>query len=57
MNIILKSYSLKLYYHKTDGEAEYLCSEAIEGTNEGDLRSPYVIRLDGEPELLIKEVL
>lgn len=29
---------MKLYYHKTDGGAEYYCTKAIEGTDEGDLR-------------------
>ena len=40
-----------LYYHKTDGGAEYLCTSPVEGTNEGDL-STAVIRLDGQPELI-----
>ncbi len=29
---------MKLYYHKTDGGAEYYCTKAVEGTDEGDLR-------------------
>ena len=29
---------MKLYYHKTDGGAEYYCTRAVEGTDEGDLR-------------------
>jgi hypothetical protein len=41
----------KLYYHKTDGGAEYLCVTAIEGTNEGDLTTA-IVRLDGQPVLL-----
>jgi len=49
---------MKLYYHKTDGGAEYLCSESVEGTKEGDLRSKYVVRIDGDitkdTELIIK---
>jgi len=49
---------MKLYYHKTDGGAEYLCSEAVEGTKEGYLRSKYVVRIDGDitkdAELIIK---
>ena len=49
---------MKLYYHKTDGEAEYLCSNNIEGTNEGCLKSKYIIRIDGniekDAELMIK---
>ena len=40
----------RLYYHKTDGGAEYLCSEAVPGTDEGKIPSRLVIRLDGEPE-------
>ena len=40
---------MKLYYHKTDGGAEYLCSENIEGTNEGSItHSTYIIRIDGD---------
>lgn len=41
----------KLYYHKTDGGAEYLCTSPVEGTDEGDLYTA-LIRLDGEPELV-----
>lgn len=29
---------MKLYYHKTDGGAEYYCTRAVDGTDEGDLR-------------------
>jgi hypothetical protein len=39
----------KLYYHKTDGGAEYLCTAPVEGTDDGDL-STAAIRLDGQPE-------
>ena len=50
---------MKLYYHKTSGGAEYLCSEAVEGTNEGSFEAKYIIRIDGDikkdAELLIKE--
>lgn len=42
---------MKLYYHKTDGGAEYLCTKAVEGTTEGDLHFS-AVRLDGPPELL-----
>jgi hypothetical protein len=49
-----------LYYHKTDGGAEYLCSRHIEGSNEGDLNSQYVVRIDGnikkDAELSIKGI-
>lgn len=27
-----------MYYHKTSGGAEYYCTKAVEGTDEGDLR-------------------
>ena len=45
--------SIKLYYHKTDGGAEYLCSKNyintwIKGGKEGNLKSKYVIRIDGD---------
>jgi hypothetical protein len=39
---------MKLYYHKTDGGAEYLCTRPVDGTQEGDLSFPSaVIRTDG----------
>lgn len=42
----------KIYYHKTDGGAEYLCTEKVKGTkNEGNLATA-IIRLDGQPVLL-----
>lgn len=44
----------KLYYHKTDGGAEYLCTGNISGTNEGDLYTA-IVRLDGKPELLTED--
>jgi len=50
---------IKLYYHKTDGGAEYLCSNNIEGTDEGSFKSKYIIRIDGDKkkdcELRIEE--
>jgi hypothetical protein len=39
---------VRLYYHKTDGGAEYLCSSAIDGTDEGDLTSDVIVRIDGD---------
>lgn len=44
----------KLYHHKTDGGAEYLCTSPVEGTDEGDLHTA-LIRLDGEPALLQRD--
>jgi len=50
---------MKLYYHKTDGGAEYLCSEAVKGTDEGSFKSKYIVRIDGnikiDAELSIKD--
>lgn len=50
---------MKLYHHKTDGGAEYLCSECVKGTDEGKLNSKYVVRIDGDikkdAELFIKD--
>ncbi len=50
---------MKLYHHKTDGGAVYLCSECVDGTDEGSFNSKYIIRIDGnikkDAELLIKE--
>lgn len=37
---------MKLYYHKTDGGAEYYSIKNVEGTDEGDL-SGTVLRTDG----------
>lgn len=38
---------MKLYYHKTDGGAEYYCLEPISGTEEGDTRTA-ILRTDGD---------
>jgi len=52
---------MKLYYHKTDGGAKYLCSNNVKGTNEGSFGSKYIVRIDGnveqDAELLINEEL
>lgn len=37
---------MKLYYHKTDGGAEYYCLTAVEGTDEGDMTTA-ILRTDG----------
>lgn len=37
---------MKLYYHQTDGGAEYYCLTAVEGTDEGDMRTA-ILRTDG----------
>ena len=56
---------MKLYYHKTDGGAEYLFDtyiECLDGHKEGVINSTtkYVVRIDGDitkdAELLIREV-
>ena len=49
---------MKLYYHKTDGGAEYYCLKPIAwGDSEGDLHYA-ILRTDGdEIELLIKNLL
>lgn len=48
---------MKLYYHKTDGGAEYYCLKPIaEDSEEGDVRSA-LMRVDGgEIELLTKNI-
>lgn len=47
---------MKLYYHKTDGGAEYYCLKPVEGTDEGDIKSA-LMRVDGgEIELLTKNI-
>ena len=52
---------MKLYYHKSTGGAEYLCSNNVEGTNEGSFDSEYIVRIDGnitkDAELIIKPML
>jgi len=45
---------ITLYRHVTDGGAEYLCSEAVPGTDEGDMSSRLTVRLDGEPTYMDK---
>lgn len=37
---------MKLYYHQTDGGAEYYSTENIPGTDEGSLNS-VIMRTDG----------
>lgn len=57
---------MKLYYHKTDGGAEYLCSNYTEWEHNGKSGregvckgSKYIVRIDGDitkdAELNIKE--
>lgn len=51
---------IKLYYHKTSGGAEYLCSSKVKGTKgEGSFDSKYTVRIDGAKkqggELYIKD--
>ena len=41
---------MRLYYHKTDGGAEYLCSHHVEGIDEGSFDSKYIVRIDGNIE-------
>ena len=55
---------MKLYYHKTDGGAEYLTDTFIEGPNghkEGTFKdAKYIVRIDGDitkdAELMIKAI-
>ncbi len=51
--------NIRLYYHKTDGGAEYLCSSHVEGSEEGSFDSKYIVRIDGkierDAELSIRE--
>lgn len=37
---------MKLYYHKTDGGAEYYCLDRITNSDEGD-GTTWVLRTDG----------
>ena len=51
---------ITLYHHKTDGGAEYLMSNFVvcpNGEKEGVIEgSDYIVRLDGQPELTIRQV-
>lgn len=38
---------MKLYYHKTDGGAEYYCTQHIEGSDEGNMGTA-ILRTDGD---------
>ncbi len=62
----MKNGDIKLYYHKTDGGAEYLLDTCFAITNgkkgkqlktkwEGCIndKTKYIVRLDGEPKLII----
>jgi hypothetical protein len=49
---------VQMYYHKTSGGAEYLCSEKVRGTKEGSMKAKYVVRIDGAKrgsEMIIKD--
>jgi len=54
--------TVKLYHHKTDGGAEYLFDTFLKWEHEGKKgkegvindKTKYVVRLDGQPELIIK---
>lgn len=41
----------KLYFKKTDGGAEYLCTKAIRNSIVGDIATA-IVRLDGGAELV-----
>jgi hypothetical protein len=42
---------MRLYYHKTDGGAEYLFDNHLEDSEEGCIEgSKYIIRIDGDIE-------
>ena len=55
---------MRLYYHKTDGGAEYLCSDNVPGTEEGSLESKYIVAFpcdgnickDAELEIRVADV-
>lgn len=38
---------MKLYYHKTDGGAEYYCLHPLSGSEEGDITTS-ILRTDGD---------
>lgn len=53
---------MKLYFHRTDGGAEYLTDTFIEWQHNGksgregviNTDTKYIVRLDGQPTLTIK---
>lgn len=47
---------MKLYYHKTDGGAEYYSLTPVEGTDEGDANTA-VMRTDGNEIVIFGETL
>jgi len=51
--------TMRLYYHKTEGGAEYLCSNHAPNSDEGTFDSQYIVRIDGnirkDAELIIKK--
>jgi hypothetical protein len=55
MKLNPKRQIVKLYSHKTDGGAEYLCSSPVPGTTEGSFDSKYIVRKYGKNyyELLV----
>ena len=56
---------MKLYYHKTGGGAEYLCSNfqvSPDGSKEGVFEgSEYIVRIDGnieeDAELMVRDLI
>ena len=53
---------MRLYYHRTDGGAEYLSSENVPGTDEGAFETPegkparYLLRIDLESDVSVLAV-
>ena len=54
---------IRLYYHKTDGGAEYLMDTFVEWNHDGksgkegvfNIQTKYIVRIDGDYELLIRK--
>lgn len=47
---------MKLYYHKTDGGAEYYSVKAVEGTEEGSMPGAIMRTDGGELEIFIDKL-
>ncbi len=48
---------MQLYYHQTDGGAEYYCVKHVEGCDEGDATTA-ILRTDGdEIEVYVDQIL
>lgn len=48
---------MKLFYHETDGGAEYYCTKCVEGTDEGEISSSIMRTDGGEIEIFYERLI